>query len=274
MRTARAITHLFGFAALACVASAFAADAPAASPPQLEPKAVQLLKAMSARLTAAKSMTFTAVVSYEAPSVLGPPLVYSTTSDVTMQRPDKLRVVTSADGPVTEFYYDGKTVTAYAPAENLVASGPAPATIDATLEKIYTDAAIYYPFADVVVADPYKDFSEGMQVAFYIGQSHVVGGTTTDMVAFSNGAVFAQIWIGADDQLPRKLRAIYLNDPTKLRHDMDLSDWKLDAKIESGSFATPRAAKATRIAFARPDQMPPGMPAPTAAPAASKPKTP
>ena len=65
-----------------------------------------------------------------------------------MQRPDKLRVVTSADGPATEFYYDGKTMTAYAPAENLVVTGPAPSTIDATLEKIFTDAAIYYPFAD------------------------------------------------------------------------------------------------------------------------------
>ena len=61
---------------------------------RLEPKAVEILKAASARLAAAKSMAFTAVVSYESPSRLGTPLVYTTRSEVTLQRPDKLRVIT------------------------------------------------------------------------------------------------------------------------------------------------------------------------------------
>ena len=52
---------------------------------------MELLKATSARLAAAKSMSFTAIVSYEYPSKLGPPIVYTTRYDVTMQRPDKLR---------------------------------------------------------------------------------------------------------------------------------------------------------------------------------------
>jgi hypothetical protein len=52
-------------------------------------------------------MRFTAVISYESPSRLGPPLIYTTTSEVTMQRPDKLRVITHGDGPASEFYYDG-----------------------------------------------------------------------------------------------------------------------------------------------------------------------
>ena len=248
------------------------AESSAATPPapQLEPKALDVLKAMSAKLAGAKTMSFTAVVLYEAPSALGPALVYTTRSSVTMQRPDKLRVVTSADGPATEFYYDGKTMTAFAPAENLAASGPAPATIDATLQKAFDDAAIYYPFTDVVVADPYKDLSEGMTVAFYIGQSKVIGDITTDMVAFANANVFVQAWIGADDKLPRKLRAVYLNDPLALRHDMDLFDWKLDPRIGSATFTTPKLANATRIAFARPDQMPQGMQPPNAGAAPTK----
>jgi hypothetical protein len=67
--------------------------------PGLEPKAIELLKAASARLAAARTMSFMAIVSYESPSRLGPPLVYSTKSEVTLQRPDKLRVLTSGDGP-------------------------------------------------------------------------------------------------------------------------------------------------------------------------------
>ena len=150
----------------------------------LEPKAIDILKAASSRLAAARSMSFTAVIGYESPSRLGPPLVYTTKSEVTLQRPDKLRVITSGDGPASEFYYDGKTMMAFAPAENLVAVAEAPPTIDAALKAAYDSAAIYFPFTDMIVADPYKDIADGLKLAFYIGQSHVVGGTTTDMVAY------------------------------------------------------------------------------------------
>ena len=65
---------------------------PAPTKMVLEPRAMALLKAASDRLAAAKSMSFTAVASYEYPSQLGPPILYTVRYDVTMQRPDKLRV--------------------------------------------------------------------------------------------------------------------------------------------------------------------------------------
>ena len=36
-----------------------------------------------------------------------------------------------------------------------------------------------------------------MKSAFYVGQSVVVGGTTTDIVAVTGGGVQAELWIGA-----------------------------------------------------------------------------
>jgi len=235
------------------------AAAPAVEP-VLEPKALEILKAASDRLAAARTMRFTAVISYESPSLLGPPLVYTTTSEVTLQRPDKLRVLTPGDGPASEFYYDGKTMVAFAPAEHLVAMADAPPTIDAALQAAYDAAAIYFPFTDMLVTDPYKGLADGLQYAFYIGQSRVVGGTTTDMVAFVNNWVFEQVWIGTDDKLPRKARAVFLADPSRLRHEMDLSNWQLDATVSEDAFASSSATSATRIAFTRPDlQLPPGL---------------
>ena len=63
--------------------------------PTLEPRAIDLLKAASSRLAAARSMTFTAEVTYESASRSGPPLAYTTKSEVTLQRPtgyESLRV--------------------------------------------------------------------------------------------------------------------------------------------------------------------------------------
>ena len=221
--------------------------------PVLEPKAIDLLKAASSRLAAAHSMSFTAVVTYESPSRLGIPLAYTTKSDVILQRPDKLRVITSGDGPASEFYYDGKTMMAYSPAEEMVAIADAPPNIDETMEVAYHTAAIYFPFDDVIVSDPYKDIAEDLRRAFYIGQSIVVGGTTTDIVAYDSGGVFVEIWIGAEDKLPRMLRAIFVDDPLRLRHQLELSDWQIDATVSADVFGSEKATAAKRIQFARPD---------------------
>jgi len=71
--------------------------------PALDPKAIEILKASSSRLAAARTMAFTAEVTYESPSRHGQPLAYTTKSDVILQRPDKLRVITLGDGPPSEF---------------------------------------------------------------------------------------------------------------------------------------------------------------------------
>src|SRR5277367_1871331 len=221
--------------------------------PGLQPRAIEILKAASARLAAAKSMAFTAVVSEEGPSLLGPPLIYSTKSEVTLRRPNKLKVVTLGDGPPSEFYYDGKLMMAFAPTEHLVAVADAPPSIDEALVAAYEGAAIYYPFTDVIVADPYKDLADGMTTAFYIGQSQVVEGTTTDMVGFVTQDVFCQIWIGAEDKLPRRLYAVYLHDPARLRHVVELTHWELDKAVTDDDFGSAKASGAARIAFKRPD---------------------
>ena len=226
--------------------------APAMVAPVLEPKAIELLKAMSSRLAAAHSMAFTAVITYESPCVYGPALAYTTASEVVLQRPNKLAVITAGDGPASEFYYDGKAMVSFHPAENLVAVADAPPTIDATLKALYDAAGTYFPFTDVIVADPYGDMAPGLKLAFYIGRSRVVGGTTTDMVAYESEGVFVQIWIGAEDKLPRMARAVFYDDPLQLRHQVELSRWQLDTPIAAEAFGSSKAAGATRIQFAHP----------------------
>jgi len=236
----------------------------------LEPKAIEVLKAMSSRLAAAHSMSFTADVSYESPTRQGPPLVYVTQSQVTMVRPNKLRVITPGDGPASEFYYDGKLMMAYAPAENLLAVADAPPTTDATLESAFSMAGIYFPFTDVIVTDPYKDLADGLTLAYYVGQSHVIGGVTTDIVAYVTNGVFIQAWIGADDKLPRILRAIYLADKLQQRHILALSNWNLNPDVAPDIFGTPNAATARHMKFAHPSAPPPPGAMPPAA--AAKPQ--
>ena len=243
------LTSLLTLSGVGGVANAQNTTPPAK--PDLEPKAIELLKAVSEHLAAAHTLSFTAVQMFESPSRQGPPLAYAKKTDVTLQRPDRMRVIISGDGPGSEFYYNGKTVTAFAPGEKLLAVSDAPPTIDAMLEAVYHSAGVFFTFTDLVVADPYKDMAEGLTLAYYVGQSHVVAGTTTDMVAYIDNGVFIQLWIGSEDKLPRMVRAIFLDDPDHLRSEVEFSNWQLDLSVVPDTFAPPNAAvNAKRIPFA------------------------
>jgi hypothetical protein len=258
--------------AAASLATAQAQQQPTATPappPDLglkvavEPAALALVKAMCDRLAAAKTMSFTALSTYESPDRTGEPLAYTTLAEVTLQRPDKLRVIMPGDGPRSEFYYDGKTVQAYEPAANIVATVEAPNTVDAMLRAAFEHAAIYFPFTDVIVSDPMKVIGDNLRVAFVVGKSIVVGGVPTDIVVLVGKYAHVQLWIGSDDKLPRMARAIFLGDPSHYRHTVQFSDWKLDPSVPPDTFAWTAPAGATRVPFARPDS-------PTTNPAAKK----
>jgi hypothetical protein len=228
------------------------AQARPAFKPVLEPRAVEMLQAMSARLAAARSLSFTAVASYEYPSRLGPPIVYTMRYDVSLQRPNLLKVVVPGDGPASEFTWDGKEMVAFAPAENLVAVASAPATLEGTLKQAFDTAAIYFPFTDLLLPDPYAAISPGAILAYVIGPSGIVGGVKTDMLVWASNEVFLQIWLGTEDKLPRRIRAQFRADPKGLRHDLELGNWQLDGGIAAETFSTTKAKAGMPMAFATP----------------------
>jgi hypothetical protein len=247
---------------------------PAATPPgpthlldmglrfELEAKALEILKATSTKLAAARTLSFTALATYESPARTGQPLAYMSLYHVLLERPNKLRVISPGDGPPSEFLYDGKTVMAFAPKENLVAVASAPLTVDETLKAAFDVAAIYFPFTDLIVSDPYKDLTAGLKLAFVVGQSHVVGDTTTDIIVLANDVLQVQLWIGAEDRLPRMARATYFDEPGQFRHQVVFSDWRIDPAIPTGSFTSAKAASAPRMPFGAPAEK---VPQPTAA---------
>jgi hypothetical protein len=219
----------------------------------VESKVLDILKAACNVLSEAKTMSFTAVNTYERAASNGQPLYYATLNQVTLERPDKLRVITPGDGIADEFYYDGKTMMAYVPSEDLVAVTEAPPTIDQLMDVAWEKAAIYFPFSDVILSKPCAVFDKVMKSAFYIGQSKVVGGTTTDMVAVAGDDVQAELWIGATDHLPRLIRVVYPHEPAHALYQTEYSDWHLGEAIPPVAFASDRAAKGKPMPFAPPD---------------------
>ena len=234
------------------------AEEPAAAPAAktaavtIDPKALSLLKDMSETLAKAESLSFTVQRAFDEPAANGQPLFYMIASEVTLARPNKLKIVTPGDGPASEFYYDGKEMVLFMPEANLAAIEIAPPKLDDMLEAAYKKSGLYFPFVDFIVADPYAAMTEGLKSAFVMGKSKIVGGVETDIVALSTADIQAQIWIGSKDKLPRLVWLNPAQSVEKPRSMIEFSNWKLGTKPSPESFHSEQAAKAGRMKFAPP----------------------
>jgi hypothetical protein len=222
--------------------------APGTEGPAVDPKALELLKAMSDRLSSARRLSFRARAIYDVPGKDKTPIYYATVSDVYFARPNTLRVVTIADQPMHELVYDGKQVAVFSPLENTLATGPAPGTIEDAIRRV-EEGGVDLPFADVLLNDSYKNFSEGLVSAFVIGQSNAVGGSTTDVVSITSADAHAQLWIGARDHLPRQIWVTYTKAPGNPRHTIEFSGWRLNGPSRASYFPRRLLARATRTEF-------------------------
>jgi hypothetical protein len=197
------------------------------------------------------------------PQHYGPALAFTTASEVLLQRPNKLAVVTAGDGPATEFYYDGKTMTQFSPAENLVAVADAPPTIDAMLKTLYDVAGTYFPFTDVVVTDP-GDIAPGLELAFSSAGPASSAGSRPTWSLTRPRASSCRSGSGPRTSCPDGARHV-LRRPLQLRHQVELSHWRLDTPLAAEAFGTPKAAGAIHIQFAHPKTQSKLPPAPAAA---------
>jgi hypothetical protein len=254
----RSLKILLGAVCAAALLSPALAETPAApvtpaapaaqAQPAISPAALELLKGMSETLAKSKSLSFNVKRAFEEPASTGQPLFYFVDSTVSLQRPDKLKVVVRGDGPPSEFLYDGKEFAVYLPASNLIAIESAPPNFEEMLEAAFDKAGIYFPFVDFIVSDPYTAITEKLTSAFVVGKSQVVGGVPTDIVAIANPSFHAQIWISAKDKLPRLAWISPVNG--KGRALLEFSDWRLNSPLKFAR--SPAAAKAARIKFAKP----------------------
>ena len=230
-----------------------AAQGAAAAQVQLvkDPRALAALKAMSDRLAAAKSFT---VHTHNSVPMLAPNLQWVTllgSARVALERPNKLFIERGGDQTPLQVYYDGKTLGLQEPREKLYAEVPAPATIDATLAEVFGPSVAGFPYLEILLADPYAALTANLGGALYVGHS-TVGGVKTEHLAFRGPGVDWEIWIGAEDMLPRLVQAKYVDLGKAPTITTQFSDWKLDAQIPAATFALEKAAGAKQIEIARP----------------------
>ena len=220
--------------------------------PIIEPRALDLLKRMSATLGAAKAFTYRSRSTVEVPAKTGQFITLFATSEVALERPNKLRYQVTGEIPNFDFYYNGTNVTAFASKTQVYSVATAPDTIDAMLKSVMEKGGIYFPSADVMYSNPYAVLTKDLTSAFVVGAT-TVDGVPCEHLAFMGPGVNWEIWIATSKSaLPRRLMVTYTQVPNFPRFLVEFANWNLKPKLAANRFTFKKPANATQIEFSPP----------------------
>jgi hypothetical protein len=229
--------------------AALAGGVRAASPPgaTIDPVADRMLKQMTDYLASLKSFRVQTSASDEVVTRAGQKLQISSSSEVSVRRPDRLRSEQIGAANALAFWYDGKRMTLTCKADGSYATLPAPANIDSTIDKARRDFQIDAPGADLLYSHPYDILTEQVTGGKFIGRESV-NGVAANHLAFTGEEVDWEIWI-QDGPQPLPLRFVITSKTVKgePQFEVQMSNWEPQARLGDDVFEYQAPANAKHL---------------------------
>ncbi len=218
----------------------------AKSPDRIDPAAIAPLKRMSQTLADASAFSFRSRTIFEVPAENGQFITMFSTGEVTLKRPNKLRAELRGSAPHLDFYYDGESVSAFAPGPEFTSTKSAPDTIDAMLAGLQEETGIRFASLPLLKSDPYGVLTRGLLSAISVGRTEV-DGALCDHLAFRSPGVNWEIWLEANEAaLPRRMAITFTDVANFPRTMVEYSGWNLHPLFLTDSsfvFRKPQGAK-------------------------------
>ena len=230
-----------------------AAEAPAESTRPVEetgisPEADAIARAMCDALRDAKRFSFHAETTMERMLSNGSMIEIPASMEISIRRPDGIRVERRGVRGHRLVQYDGKQLGVLDLDKKLYVKGDAPATIDETIDALEKRFDIVLPLADLAAEDPYVSFSEEFADDGTLLGVFPYRGKQCDVLAYRNESIDWQIWVSREGpRVPLRLTIRYEAEPGVPRFTADLSDWNLSASTSDADFTFSAPADAKKI---------------------------
>jgi hypothetical protein len=239
----------FGVLALsATIATEARAQAPA-----VDPAATQILKKMTDYLGSLQQFSVHTQNTIEDLLDSGQRVDFDVAAKVIISRPNKLRAERVGDLVNQVFYYDGKTLTLYNPANKVYATEPAPATLEGALTFARESLGLVVPAADLVYHNAYALLMQDVTAAIVVGKS-VIGGVRCDHLAFRRPGVDFQVWVAdSGPPLPYKYVVTDTGTPALLSVTTVMSEWNVAPAVAEDQFTFVPSQGTRQIPFMRLD---------------------
>jgi hypothetical protein len=218
--------------------------------PAIEPEALAALDKMGKFLITLESFEVHADTTIDEVLVdNGQKIQLASSVDYKVKRPDHMFVDVASDRKHRQYFYDGKTVTVYAPEMKYYAIFQAPATIRETLDAAEEKFELNMPLRDLFVWGTDEADPGALTGALNIGPA-TISGELCDHYAYRQDDVDWQLWLRRDgDPLPCKLVITTTSEESHPQYSATLS-WKLAASFDDSAFTFTAPEGASQIVMA------------------------
>jgi hypothetical protein len=246
-------------AAAACIATL-------TSPALAEDDAARILKAMSDYTAGQKSIsaTFDSDIEVITPDLQK--LQFTSSGQIRLERPDKLRIKRTGGYTDVDLVFDGKTVSLYGNNAKAYVQADAAGTIDQLIDRLQSTAGGAMPGTDLLLSNAFDELTANVIEARHIGQG-VIDGVECEHLAFRGVDTDWQIWVESGARpIPRKYVITSKTLAGAPQYSLKIKEWKTDVPAEADTYVFKPPADAKKVdldalAMMEFDEVPPGTPA-------------
>ena len=243
---------VFGTDAMAAGAAETAkSTSPAPPATESQREAAAILKSMAEYMAGLQSFTCTLRAGYDAVQSTGQKIEFGETRQITMARPNRLRVEEVASDGVRDLaLFDGRNMTVMNADTKVYAQAPQPGSVDDALIYFVRDLKMRMPLALLLTTRLPGELTQRVKSVDYV-ESDDIYGVPTDHIAGRGENVDFQFWIteGAHP-LPLRVVITYLHSPGQPQYWANFSDWNTSPKLANTAFDFKPPQGARKVAFA------------------------
>lgn len=227
---------LMGFITINPVSEKGRMKSPVPDEGTVDPVALDIFRGAMDFLSELKQFSVKAQSTLEDLSYSGHRIDLEIAASVTVSRPDKIHIERHGLGFGQMFYYNGKTLTLFNPAEKVYATEAAPGTIEDMFHFARDTYGISVPVSDLLYSDAFTLLIQEVNYAAFIGKE-MIGEVQCDHLLFSRPGVDFQIWI-ADSGPPLVYKYLVTDTatPELLAFSTVMRNWNLAPSVSETLF--------------------------------------
>jgi hypothetical protein len=203
----------------------------------------RLLKAMSEYVANQKTISVAYDSDIEVITSHLQKIQFTSSGQVQLSRPDKLRATRTGGYRDVEIVYDGKTLTINNKDAKDYAQIDASGTADQLIDVLREQHGVVAPGADLLLANAFEVMTADVIEGAVIGKG-VIDGVECDHLAFRNMDTDWQIWIESGAKpIPRKYVITSKGIAEAPQYTLRIKEWKPDVPEDAFAFKPDQSAK-------------------------------
>ena len=195
--------------------------------------AAKILKSMSDYVNGQKSLSITFDSDIEVITDSLQKLQFTSSGQVQLSRPDKLRATRTGGYKDVEIVFDGKTLTMNDKDANGFAQIDSAGSVDQLIDVLREKHGVVAPGADLLLSNAFDVMMADVVESAHVGKG-VIDGVECDHLAFRNIDTDWQIWIEAGARpIPRKYVITSKGVTGAPQYTLRIKEWRSDVPADA-----------------------------------------